>query len=104
MEDKVLFMDRLSAQLVHWEHELDELKICVDEMARGSKTDLLERVAELRAMKDETKVKLAQLMEGGDEAWNEARTGIEKSWVEMKTAFTSAWAKLWEEELPDAAA
>ena len=104
MEDKMQFMDRLSAQLVQWDHELDELKICADQVATESKTELLERVGELRAKKEEAKVKLAQLMASSDEAWDEARAGIEKSSGELKTALARAWTKLWDDDQPDAAA
>lgn len=93
MENKKSYLQKLADQLHQRDVELDELKARAGKAQAGTKTALLNEIDELRLKKETAKLKLKQLQEAGDGAWDEVKAGVEKSWTELTGAFSNAFTK-----------
>ncbi len=98
MEDKTSFLRKLAVQLQEWDTEIDELKVKAHLAKADAKDELLKQIEELRVKSEAAQIKLKQLQETGDEAWDEIKAGMEKSWTELKGAMRSAMAKFTEDK------
>jgi len=93
VEDKKSYLQKQADQLRKWDAEIDELKAKAGKAKAGSRSKLLEQIAELRAKKEAAQDKLKQLQEAGDSAWDDMKKGLEKSWTELKDGFSKAYER-----------
>jgi hypothetical protein len=98
MEDKQSFLQKLATQLQEWDTEIDELKVKAHLAKADAKDELNKQIEDLRVKKEAAQVKLKQLQEVGDEAWDELKAGAEKSWTELRGAFRSAMSKFFDDK------
>lgn len=98
MEDKKSYLQKLAEQLQEWDTEIDELKVQAHLAKADAKDALQKQLDELNAKKQAAQIKLKQLQETGDEAWDDIKTGVEKSWTELRGAFRSAMSKFTDEK------
>ncbi len=68
--------------------ELEKLERSIEERAH-----VHDKLAPLRAKRDEVRQKLEALKEGSGERWDVLRMGFESAWAELKTAFETAMSK-----------
>jgi len=88
------YEEKLAAQLREWNAQITLLKAKAGTATANAKVEYYTTLEGLQHKRDAAHVKLQELKETGDEAWEELRIGVEKAWAEIKTAFHEAVAKL----------
>jgi len=87
MEEKSNYQKKVESQLNDWKADLDALK----EKAKGASADLQaeynEKIKELEPKIAEGKVKLAELADAADDAWEDVKDGAESIWGQLKSTF-----------------
>ena len=94
MEKRKAYEEKLDAQLKEWSAQIALLKAKADKGKTELKTEYFKTIEALQHRQDEARVKLHELKNAGDEAWEDLKTGTEKAWAEVKAAFHSAVSKL----------
>ena len=93
MEDKKSYLQRLSAQMMAWDTEIQKLQLKASTIKAEAQADYQKQLEELRAKRQTAEQKLRELRNTGDDAWNEVKSGVDKSWLELKVAIEGAIAK-----------
>jgi hypothetical protein len=86
--------EKLAAQLQEWNAQITLLRAKAETAKASAKVEYYTTLEVLQHKRDTARVKLQELQEAGDEAWEELKIGAEKAWAEIKTAFREAIAKL----------
>lgn len=93
METRKAYIDKMATQLKQWDDELQQLKTIADRAKADAKTEYYRQIDDLRARRENIQLKLNEIRNASDQAWENLKTGFEKGWSEFKTAFDSAKAK-----------
>lgn len=93
METRKAYIDKMTTQLKQWDDELQQLKTIADRAKAEVKTEYYRQIDDLRARRENVQLKLNEIRNASDQAWENLKTGLEKGWSELKTAFDSAKAK-----------
>jgi len=93
MSLKDVYIEKLKAQLDEWSADISKL----EEKALKAEADLRvkydQELQELKAKKQEAKLKLAELIDSSEEAWQELKLGGEEAWEVIRKAFEEARKK-----------
>ena len=93
MSLKEAYVEKLKAQLDEWSADIDKLEA----KAKNAEADLRikydQELQQLKAKKQEAKVKLAELIDSSEEAWQELKIGGEQAWEVIRKAFEEARKK-----------
>ena len=91
MSDKrTEYVERLSAQMVEWDAQIDLLKDKAESATPEAKLDYSHAIAVLEHKKDEAAEKLQRISTAGDDEWEELKAGTEKVWDEVRTILHDA--------------
>ena len=93
MGDKELYQQKMQAQLDELRAKLDILKARAAGASADAQLELNKQVAAMESRIEEGKMKLSQLAESSDEAWDTMKAGFESAWDSLKTAAGEAAAK-----------
>ena len=93
MDKRTEYIERLSAQMVEWDNEIDRLKDKA-ESATESKSDYLEAVAALQAKRDQAALKLQGISAASDHEWEDLKTGTDQVWGEVRSNLRDAILKI----------
>lgn len=93
MSNRHAFIENLKRELDEWDAELAALEEQATAAKAELKTGYQEEVASLRRRRDEAMLKLAQMREATDDAWDDLKQGSETAWSDMKAAFSRARTK-----------
>lgn len=94
MNERTAYVEKLSAQLVEWDNQIDQLKDKAESSSPDSKSDYTEAIATLQIKRDEAAVKLQGISVAGDDEWEELKTGTEHVWGEVRTILHDAILKI----------
>ena len=93
MNDKQLYQQKMQARLDEWKAEVDKLKAKASGASADVQLDLNQQIRVLERSIDEGKVKLSELAEASEDAWESIKDGIESAWDSLKSGATDAAAK-----------
>lgn len=93
MDDKELYRKKLRAELEEWEAGLDQLRAKAKQRDADARIKLEKQVASLQAKLDEARMKLKELGETTDEAWESVKSGFVGSWAVLRAGFRDAKEK-----------
>lgn len=84
------YIDKLKEKLDEWDADIDEL----EERAQKTKTEiefeLKDQVTALKLKRDIVKLKLSEIMDASEEAWEDIKAGAEEAWADVKDAMEKA--------------
>jgi len=86
MNKKMIYQEKVEAQLKEWGAKIDDLKTRAKKSKVELKTKYEKQVQDLRTKQEVVQKKLKELRESGGEAWEGLKTGIEKSLDDLKGA------------------
>lgn len=92
-ETKELYKEKLQAQLDGWKADIAKLKAKADEEAADAQITMRKQFEALEHGIDEAQVKLAELAEASEEAWDSIKAGVESAWGSLKSAVSDAVSK-----------
>lgn len=72
------YLDKVQARMDRWNAEIDQLDAVVREVKAEAKIKYHERMLQLRQKREELRQKVAKIKTAGEEAWEEAKGGIDR--------------------------
>lgn len=84
------YIDKLKDKLDEWDADIDEL----EDRARKTKTELQfelqDQITALKLKRDIAKLKLSEIKDASEEAWEDIKAGAEEAWADVKDAMKKA--------------
>jgi len=90
MDKRTEYVEKLSAQMVEWDVQLDLLKEKAESATPEEKFEYSNAIAALQLKRDEAAVKLQGIATASDDEWEELKTGAEQIWDEVRALLRNA--------------
>lgn len=94
MDERMEYIEKLSAQMVEWDAEIDRLKYKADNATPEVKSDYSQAIAALELKRDEAAQKLQGMGTVSDDEWGDVKDGTERLWGEVTTILHDAIMKI----------
>jgi hypothetical protein len=94
MDKRTEYVEKLSAQMVEWDNQIDLLKDKAKSAAHGAEFEHSDTIVALQLKRDEAATKLQGISAASDEEWEELKTGTEQVWDEVRTILHDAIMKI----------
>ena len=94
MDKRTEYVEKLSAQMVEWDNQIELLKDKAKSAAPESKSDYSNAIETLQLKRDEAAVKLQGISAATDDEWEDLKTGTEDVWGEVRTILHDAIMKI----------
>ena len=94
MDKRTEYVEKLSAQMVEWEAQIDRLKIKATSATPEANLEYSNEIAALEAKRDEAALKLQGISTAGDDEWEDLKTGTEQIWGDFTTMLSNAVKKI----------
>ena len=90
MDKRTEYVEKLSAQMVEWDTQIELLKDKAESAALKSKPDYSNTIAALQLKRDEAALRLQGISAASDDEWEDLKTGTENVWGEVRTILHDA--------------
>jgi hypothetical protein len=87
MDTRTKFVEKLSAQMVEWDNQLEYLKDKVESATAEEKSEYSKTIAALQRKRDQAAEKLMGISAATDDEWGDLKAGAEQIWNEVKDIF-----------------
>jgi hypothetical protein len=94
MDERTEYVEKLSAQMVEWNVQIDLLKDKAESATPETHFDYSNTIAALQLKRDEAAVKLQGISVANDDEWEELKTGTEHVWGEVRTILRDTVMKI----------
>ncbi|MDD2271581.1 MAG: hypothetical protein PHP95_07585 [Desulfuromonadaceae bacterium] len=94
MNSRTEYVERLSAQLVEWDRQIEQLKDKVASSTPEIPVDHANAIAALKIKRDEAAEKLQGISTAGDHEWEELKSGTDDVWGEVRSILHDAIMKI----------
>jgi len=84
------YIEKLKNKLDEWDADIDELEASALKTKADLKYELEDQVASLKIKRDIARAKLLELMDSGEDAWQDIREGVDEAWTSLKLAIEKA--------------
>lgn len=90
---KQAYEKKLQAQLDEWNAQIDVLKAKADSAEADVQLKYYKQIEELREQQAAAKVKLDELKNAGEDAWEDLKAGVESAWSSLSNSLKSATSR-----------
>ncbi|MFT6102974.1 MAG: hypothetical protein ACJAZJ_001381 [Candidatus Endobugula sp.] len=87
---KEIYQKKLQAQLHEWSAEIDKLKSTADKAEADVQLKYYNEIEELRSMQKAASIRLAELNDASDDAWEDLKLGMDSARNLFDSALNSA--------------
>ena len=94
MDKRTEYVEKLSAQMVEWDNQIDLLKDRAKSATPEANPDYSSAIAALQLKRDEAAAKLQGISAASDDEWEDLKTGTEQVWDEVRTILHDAIMKI----------
>jgi hypothetical protein len=94
MDGRTEYVEKLSAQMVEWDNQIERLKDRAESSTPETPGDYSKAIAALELKRHEAAEKLQGLSTAGDDEWEELRSGTERVWGEVRSILHDAITKI----------
>lgn len=84
MDKRTEYVEKLSAQMVEWEVEIERLQQQSENATAEGRAESARTIAALQLKRDQAAEKLQGIATASDDEWEEMKTGAEQIWTEVK--------------------
>ncbi len=84
------YIEKLKNKLDEWDADIDELEATALKTKADLKYELEDQIVSLKIKRDIARAKLLELMDSGEDAWQEIREGVDEAWTSLKLAIEKA--------------
>lgn len=84
MDKRTEYVEKLSAQMVEWEVEIERLQQQSENATAEARAESARTIAALQLKRDQAAEKLQGIATASDDEWEEMKTGAEQIWTEVK--------------------
>ena len=103
-ERRDAYIQRLKSMLDEWNVEIDRLAEREDKAGSNAKIEYHKKLDELRAKRDDIKIRIDAIQKSGDDAWEDLKFDLESSWEFLReglSVFKSEFQKGYNEGLKE---
>lgn len=93
MNKRTEFVEKLSAEMVEWDVQIELLKERAENADPQVKYEFSNTLAVLQRKRDEAAMKLQGISAASDDEWEEIKTGTEHIWGEISNSLRDAILK-----------
>ena len=93
MSKKELYKQKMQAQLDEWEVEVDRFKAKASGASANVQLELNKEISALKDKIEQGKIKLAEIADASEDAWESIKEGVDSAWDSLKVAVSDAKAK-----------
>ena len=94
MDKQTEFVERLSAQIVEWDAQIELLKDKDDSATSGEKSGYTDEIRTLQIKRDEAALKLQGIAPTSNDEWGDIKKGSENTMDEVRTMVSDAITKI----------
>ena len=94
MDKRTEYAEKLSAQMVEWDAQIDQLKIKATSATPEARLEYSNAIAALQLKRDEAALKLQNISAASDDEWEDLKTGMEQIWSDLTTLLGDAIKKI----------
>ncbi|MBW4056663.1 MAG: hypothetical protein HIU83_14925 [Proteobacteria bacterium] len=94
MDKRTEYVERLSAQIVEWDVQIDRLKDKAISATPEATAEYSNAIAALQLKRDEVAAKLQGISSADDNEWEEIKAGTENVWGEVRTILSDSITKI----------
>jgi hypothetical protein len=94
MDKQTEFVERLSAQIVEWDAQIELLKDKADSATSGEKSGYTDEIRTLQIKRDEAALKLQGIAPTSNDEWGDIKKGSENTMDEVRTMVSDAITKI----------
>jgi len=94
MNKRTEYAEKLSAQMVEWEAQIDRLKIRATSSTSAARHEFASEIAALQLKRDEAALKLQGISAAGDVEWEDLKAGTEQIWGDFTRMLGNAIKKI----------
>jgi len=87
------YVTKLKGKLDEWNEDIDKLEAKAEHVKEDVKEKYAEEIETVKKQRDVVKQKTMELVESGEEAWEELKTGVESAWKKLTEAIDRAHSK-----------
>ena len=84
------YIDKLKEKLDEWDTDIDELEQSAQKVKADLKFELEDQLTSLKLKRDIAKLRLSEIKDSGEEAWEDLKAGAEEAWDDLKVAIEKA--------------
>ena len=84
------YIEKLKNKLDEWDADIDELEASARKTKADLKFELEDQITSLKAKRDLARLKLSEIKDAGEEAWEDIKAGADEAWGELKDAIQRA--------------
>jgi len=84
------YIEKFKEKLDEWDTDIDELEAKAQKAKAGMKNELDDQITSLRLKRDLASLKLSEIKDASEEAWEDVKGGAEDAWADLKDAMGKA--------------
>jgi recombinational DNA repair ATPase RecF len=84
MDERSEYVEKLSAQMVEWDNQIEQLKDKAKSATPESTVDHSKTIETLQLKRNEAAEKLQGISTAGDHEWEELKSGTDRVWGEVR--------------------
>ena len=84
------YIEKLKDKLDEWDADIDEFEARARMAKADLKFELEDQITTLKVKRDLAKLKLAEVKDAGEEAWEDIKAGADEAWSSLKEAIDKA--------------
>jgi len=93
MDKRTEYVEKLSAQMVDWDVQIDLLKDQAESAAPEAKFEYAKLIAALQLKRDQAAIELQGIATASDDEWEDLKAGAEQIWQEVQSFFADTVEK-----------
>jgi hypothetical protein len=93
MKTKDEYIESLAAELKVWSAQIDLITAKAEQTAGMAKLKYVQELNKIRSHQQAAAMKMRELEDASDDAWDKAKETADKVWDDMRTGLASAAAK-----------
>jgi len=84
------YIEKLKVKLDEWDADIDEFEDKATKAKADLKFELEDQITLLRLKRDIASLKLSEIKDASEEAWEDVKQGTEEAWSNLKDAIEKA--------------
>jgi hypothetical protein len=94
MDKQTEYVEKLSAQIVEWDAQIDLLRDKAESAASGEKSGYTNEIQALQLKRDEAALELQGIAPASDDEWGDIKKGSENTLDEVRSMVSDAITKI----------
>lgn len=90
MSTKDEYVRKMHSKLDQWSNEIDTLAAKVNQAEADARAGYHQQIEALRSKQDEARMRMSELQQAGEGAWEDMKAGVEMAWEAIGEALDSA--------------